>query len=404
MIVIKSIYSLILRGGGLLGGFLSVLCISRWLSPSEAGLFFNIVSFLIAFALFSRLGQDKSLIPEVIESKTDSKIIANALSISLYPFFVFSLAWFLIFDIKYIWMVFFLYLMIFNNIISSYFKAKFKSNFSILFENSFIYSILLILLLIHFFIREKNMNLDNVIYLYCMSIAIQSLLIFFYDKAWFIEVVREIKVIDIGDFFYILFKLKDFIIIAYLGHLLRFLPILVLMVYFDLEDLASYKVIEQISMSSGVIIVAVSSLYSPYYAKYKSNWSELKIYFIQSIRISIILGLFFVLFMLYIKDAYFLFSKFNYIKYGNIYFVFLIASFFNVISAPFYNVLIMIKKQKIALKALFFSISISLFFIFISIFYGSLFILSLSQTVFYFSILLFSIFYVLMECKKNYIE
>lgn len=390
MSILRSVYSLSFRVCSLAGGFLSVLCISRWLPPTEAGLFFSIVATLIAFALFARLGQDKSIIPEIVHSSNkDDEIVAKTLSISFYPYLFFSSIWFMLFNIKYIWLILILYLLIFNNLMSSYLKAKFKANLSIFFENSFIYSILFILLITIYLLNNK-INFNTILMSYALSVFLQFIFICILNKLLLFKIVKKCKLLNFQEFCANLLKLKEFILISYIGHFLRFFPILVVMFFFSLEDVASYKVIEQIAMSSGVIIMAINSVYAAHYAKYKQDKNRLKQNFKKSFLLSIVLGIFFILLLYIMGEIILEYSKINFTKYKDIYWIFLLTSFINIISAPVYNILLMTEREKEALNILFLAILFSCIFIVFSIITNSLFILSLSQFSFYFLLLLLS--------------
>lgn len=393
MSILRSVYSLFFRVFGLVGGFLSVVAISRWLSPTEAGLFFSMVATLVAFALFSRLGQDKSLIPDIVNSNGDDDVMAKALSISFYPYLFFSGLWFILFDFKYAWLIVILYLMIFNHLISSYFKAKFKANLSILFENSFIYSILFFVLNIIYFFKGGELAFKDVLYSYTYSVIFQFLLVIFYKKGWILKVFKNISFLHIKDFFKSFLKLRDFIIISYFGHLLRFLPILIIMIYLTLEDLSSYKVIEQVSMSSGVIIVAVNSIYSAYYVKYKNEVYWLRKILVQSFNISLMLACLFFIFLNIIVEHIFIYATIDYLKYRDIFFIFMIANFFSILSAPLYNALIMIGKENKSVVILYISSLSSVLVMYYSIVEKSLFWLSFSHLVFYIFQFIFSLYF-----------
>lgn len=391
MSILRSVYSLSFRVCGVAGGFLSIISISRWLSPTEAGLFFSIVATLVAFALFSRLGQDKSLIPEVVNSNSDDDVMAKVLSISFYPYLFFSALWLILFDFKYAWLIVVLYLMIFNNLMSSYFKAKFKANLSIFFENSFVYSILFFFLIV-LYLFYSTIDLDIVLICYALSVFVQFLLIGVFNRLLIFRIIKKYNFLSLSLFCSSFFKLKEFILISYIGHFLRFFPLLIVMFFFSLEDVASYKVIEQIAMSSGVIVMAVNSVYASHYAKYKQDEYKLTQSLKKSFLLSIILGVFFILFLYIIGEVILGYSKISYTKYKEIYWIFILAGLMNIVSAPIYNVLLMTAREKEALNVLFVAILSSGAFIIFSIVMNSLFILSLSQISFYLFLLLLSFF------------
>lgn len=370
---------------GMLAGFLAILIISRLMNKTDSGVFFTLVALVIAFSLFSRVGFDKSLIPDIVDCNNNKNIeedvLGRALTVGFYGYSaIFLMALFL--SIEHYWFLFCGFFLMVNNIVATYYKAKYKPTLSIVFESGFIYCIVLFFVSIVYLFSIEFTLLTSLL-IYFLSVLVQTVIFMFVFRGEKFNPLKRIKFLSFNEYFQTVMLQKHFILISYLSHMLRFLPIVFLGIYFSMVDVSSYKVIEQICMSAGVIIVAINSIYSPYYIRNKNNKLELKKVLITSSLISLILGAV-GCFLLYLVRSYLLdFAKVDYIVYDIIFIIFILSSFFSIISAPIYNCLIMIGRERQGVIILL----ISTFFSFLCIVWGSfmqsLIIIAFSNLAFY---------------------
>src|SRR5690606_34901155 len=139
----------------------------------------------------------------------------------------------------------------------------------------FIYCIVLFFVSIVYLFSIEFTLLTSLL-IYFLSVLVQTVIFMFVFRGEKFNPLKRIKFLSFNEYFQTVRLQKHFILISYLSHMLRFLPIVFLGIYFSMVDVSSYKVIEQICMSAGVIIVAINSIYSPYYIRNKNNKLEFK--------------------------------------------------------------------------------------------------------------------------------
>lgn len=387
---------------GLLAGFLAILIISRLMNKTDSGVFFTLVTLVVACSLFSRVGFDKSLIPDIVDCNNNKNIeedvLGRAFTVGLYGYSaIFFMALFL--SIEHYWFLFCGFFLMLNNIVATYYKAKYKPTLSIIFESGFIYCVVLFFVFMVYLFNIEFTLLTSLL-IYFLSVLVQTVIFMIVFRGEKINPLKKVKFLSFGEYFRAVKLQKNFILISYLSHMLRFLPIVFLGIYFSMIDVSSYKVIEQICTSVGVIVVAINSVYSPYYAKNKNNKLELRRVMISSTLISIFFGLIGCLFLFMLGSYLLGFARVDYYTYDKVFLILIISSFLSIISAPIYNCLIMIGKENQAVVILIFSTLFSLFLIIWGSLVKSLILVSASSLIFYTLQSIMSCFYF----KRKYDE
>lgn len=367
------------------------------MDKEDSGAFFTVTTLLISLSLYSRIGYDKGLIPLISKSETiDIKSINLARSI-IFSFYgnLITIIMLLVYNVDNFSVYFIMPLITLNNVFVAYFKSVSKPNTSFLFDSSFIYCILLIPLLVSYALGV-NLELNQVLLIYIISVIIQSSMLFFLVKKEPLNCNFDLYNLNISFYAYLkdIYKMRHFLFITILANLSRLLPVIVLSTFFNNKEVSTFKVLEQIAMSGTIIITVVNSIYSIKYVESKHDLNKIQNTVFQSSAITLMFSL------IYFSAVYFLgsyvldFAKVD-VNANSLYFsIMLIATFVNIISAPIYNALTMVGEEKGASLVLFVSIlSFTMTLLFgayfqnINLIYGSVLVFYTSQ--FLISLLLF---------------
>lgn len=383
-------------------GFISILLISRLMNKDDSGAFFTVITLLISLSLYSRIGYDKGLIPLISNSKNVNIKTRNLVRTVIFCLYgnILAVAVLLFYQIDHFLIYLIMPFITVNNIFVAYFKSVSKPNTSFLFDSSFVYCILLIPLSIFLFLGI-NISLNQIFMIYISSVISQNYILLYLVRKERLNFKFDLHDLNISFYEYIkdVYKMRYFLFITVLANLSRLLPILFLSVFFMNNDISNFKVIEQIAMSGTIIITVVNSIYSIKYVENRLDLDKILTSVFHSSAISIIFSIIYFL-IIYIFGSYILeFAKVEVSANKDYFTIMIIATFINIVSAPVYNALTMIGKERSALLVLIFSIISFATTLLLSAYFQNIILVYNSVLIFYISQFLVSVFLFWKYCN-----
>ncbi|KZY46034.1 hypothetical protein A3732_08350 [Oleiphilus sp. HI0050] len=333
------------------GSALYVLTVSKLLAVEEAGIYFTYYGYFLFGSMLSRFGMDRGLvryIPLATSSLEKMSIFKSYVERSA----LFTIGVAIVFLFLHIvfgkgerWplvIVLCLSSFFFNAslLVAAFLKGDKKPLLACSFESGAI-SLICCLFLVLWTIVLGEIGLFEVATIFllsCMTTAFTSIALISYKNR-----VSPLRVSNNKISQELTLTLNSYGRIAILGHLNKFFPIVVIGYFYLDSDVALYKIAEQVSVIPGFVLVVISSIFSP---RFSSEWAQhnldkTKSLFVNSILISIALGVIGCLFVYFISDVILAFLDPSYKEAHEMLSILLFATFINVASGPVIAILTM---------------------------------------------------------------